>query len=78
MSIVKHIGMDRLKDITESYKSLKFYGGIVDLVLLYASLEDVSALMTEKTVCFCLKDINRLGLSCASLFQTVGLLPRHF
>jgi hypothetical protein len=58
--ILKDIRMDQLRDITESFKSLKYYLGIVDLVLKYAALEDVSALMTESVRIFGSKSI---GLS---------------
>jgi oligoendopeptidase F len=61
-SIIKSVSIERLREVTENYVSLHFYTGnfyknkyfigIIDLVLLFAAKEDVSALMTENPVNF--------------------------
>ena len=47
-SVLKTLSFDKLKDIVESFKSLRYYSGIVDLSLTYASyLDPVDPLMAQ-------------------------------
>ncbi|KAI8911837.1 Non-repetitive/WGA-negative nucleoporin C-terminal-domain-containing protein [Gorgonomyces haynaldii] len=39
-SVLKSVSFEKLRDIVESFKSLKYYTGIVDLVLTYATYLD--------------------------------------
>ena len=44
-SIIKDVGLDRLRDITESYKSLKFYTGVLFLDLVLETRGDNSEMV---------------------------------
>ena len=42
MSVVKHIHFEKLRTVVESFKSLQYYTGVVDLALVYAAEQDTT------------------------------------